>query len=146
MTRYASEIRIDAPPEAVWDVLTDLARYPDWNPLFPRAEGRLAPGERVAFLIAPVGRTMSATITELDAPRRLVWRAAPLGARLLASEHVFELAPDEAGGTQLRQEESFSGLAGGLLPGSMARKMEAAFREHDAALKARVETGPPTGE
>lgn len=141
MTRYGSEIHIDAPPEAVWAVLTDLARYPDWNPLFPRAEGTLATGERVAFRIAPVGRTLSARVTELDAPRRLVWRAAPLGAWLMASEHVFDLAPAPEGGTRLRNEESFTGLASGLLPSRLVARMEAAFRAHDEALKARVEGG-----
>ena len=39
MKTVTATIDIDAPPRAVWDVLTDLGRYPVWNPLFRSAAG-----------------------------------------------------------------------------------------------------------
>jgi uncharacterized protein YndB with AHSA1/START domain len=47
MTKTVSAtIQIDAPPATVWAALTDLAAYPQWNPLFPEATARSpsAPG------------------------------------------------------------------------------------------------------
>ena len=32
-------IGIQAPPEAIWAVVSDIARWRDWNPLYPRADG-----------------------------------------------------------------------------------------------------------
>ncbi|WP_281783837.1 SRPBCC domain-containing protein [Sinimarinibacterium flocculans] len=37
-------LEIDAPPEVVWKVLTDFARYGEWNPFVPEARCDLRPG------------------------------------------------------------------------------------------------------
>ena len=48
MTKMISAtIEIAAAPERVWEVLTDLASYPQWNPVFCEATGQVAVGERI---------------------------------------------------------------------------------------------------
>ena len=42
-----TEITIDAPPETVWEVVTDLAQYAEWNPFIVSAVGEAAVGERL---------------------------------------------------------------------------------------------------
>jgi Polyketide cyclase / dehydrase and lipid transport len=37
-----SEVEVQASPERVWEVLTDFAAYPDWNPFIVQAGGRAA--------------------------------------------------------------------------------------------------------
>src|ERR1700733_1283335 len=49
MKTMSATIQIGAPPEAVWAVLTDLGRYPDWNPLFREASGQVAVGSRITL-------------------------------------------------------------------------------------------------
>ena len=44
MKTVSATTQIDAPPMAVWAVLTDLSRYPEWNPLFREASGQVAAG------------------------------------------------------------------------------------------------------
>ncbi len=46
MKTVSAATRIDAPPARVWAGLTDLAAYPQWNPLFPEASGQIAVGSR----------------------------------------------------------------------------------------------------
>jgi uncharacterized protein YndB with AHSA1/START domain len=40
-------IEIDATQERVWQILTDFAAYPDWNPFITRASGTARPSERL---------------------------------------------------------------------------------------------------
>ena len=47
MKENRNEIEIQSTPERVWEVLTDLDKYPEWNPLLCRAEGKLTVGEKV---------------------------------------------------------------------------------------------------
>jgi uncharacterized protein YndB with AHSA1/START domain len=49
MKTMSATIQIDAPPEAVWAILTDLGRYPEWNPLFREASGQVAVGNRITL-------------------------------------------------------------------------------------------------
>jgi uncharacterized protein YndB with AHSA1/START domain len=32
MRELGTEVEIAAPPERIWEILTDFAAYPDWNP------------------------------------------------------------------------------------------------------------------
>ncbi|MFC9894420.1 SRPBCC family protein [Nocardia sp. NPDC127579] len=44
-------VYIDAPAETVWQVLTDFAAYPDWNPFCLEAKTSLIPGEPIDMLV-----------------------------------------------------------------------------------------------
>jgi hypothetical protein len=50
---HASEI--NASPQWVWEVLTDLPAYPQWNQFLLRAEGRVELGSILIVLMQPVG-------------------------------------------------------------------------------------------
>jgi uncharacterized protein YndB with AHSA1/START domain len=53
MKELHSEIVIDASPERVWDVLTDFATYPQWNPFIRRISGELGVGGRLEVRLEP---------------------------------------------------------------------------------------------
>lgn len=35
-----AEVEINAPPQCVWNILTDLESYPQWNPYRPKTRSR----------------------------------------------------------------------------------------------------------
>lgn len=48
-----TEIDVDAPSEIVWDILSDLERYTEWNPFIVSAVGEPAVGERLTNRLQP---------------------------------------------------------------------------------------------
>ncbi len=47
MKEFSAKVTINAAPETIWDLLTDAAGYPDWDPGMIRLEGTVAPGEKI---------------------------------------------------------------------------------------------------
>jgi hypothetical protein len=141
MKRLHTEVLIDAGPEAVWAVLTDFARYGDWNPFLVAAAGVPAQGERLTVTLAPPGGrriTMKPVLTEVANAEALEWWGH-LGVRgIFDGRHRFELHP-ENGATRLVQSEIFTGALVPLMARSLDRGTAAGFALMNAALKARVE-------
>jgi hypothetical protein len=138
MKTVSATTQIDAPPLAVWAVLTDFGRYPEWNPLFREASGEVAVGGRITLrAVQPAnGRlmTVKARITAADPGAELRWTSS-LPA-IMSGEHSFELTPADAG-TRLTQTEVY----GGLLAATVSiPRTETIFQAMNDALKERVET------
>lgn len=142
-TSLLSRIDIDASPQRVWQVLTDLSAFPDWNPFIVRAEGRIEVGSRLTLRMQPVGgraATLQPTVTEAVDGSELRWRGTVGLPGLLDAEHVFRLTALE-GGTRLQQDEYFHGLLVPLMTTFLHRRTLPAFEAMNKALKHRAETG-----
>jgi hypothetical protein len=137
MTTVSAATWIDASPATVWAVLTDLSRYPDWNPLFPAAAGELAVGQRITLHRAPGGfpATIRPRVTALTADAELSWESRLPG--LITGEHRFTLKPGN-GGTLVLQSETFRGILVRFSASALDRA-EAGFEALNAALKAHCE-------
>lgn len=141
-TTLVSQIDIDASPEEVWQVLTDLPAYPDWNPFIVRAEGRVEVGGQLRLRMQPVGgrpATLNPTVIEVVSGARLRWRGTLGVPGLLKAEHVFRLAARDDGGSRLHHDEHFHGLLVPLLSKSLHHSTLPAFVAMNQALKRRAE-------
>jgi hypothetical protein len=139
MKTMSATIQIDAPPTDVWAILVDLARYPEWNPLFREASGHVAVGRRITLrTVRPTnGRmmTIKPKITVADPAAELAWVATLPG--IITGEHRFALTPAD-GGTHLEQSETVRGLLTVISANSFA-PTEASFRALNEALKQHAE-------
>jgi len=140
-----TSVDIEATPELVWEVLTDVPAYPEWSPLITSAEGSFTAGGRVAFsfprMNALLRTTVPARVLEVTPRRRLhyVLRFARLGIPgLLDTEHMLTIVPRD-GGVQLWLEMRFRGLLLPALTRSLNRDRAPAFGPMPAVLKARIE-------
>lgn len=138
MKTISATIEIDATPAEVWAVLTDLASYPKWNPLFPEASGELAAGKRITLRSRPSsGRPMTIRpkIVTVQPDVELRWISSLPG--IIGGEHAFTLTP-AGGGTRLQQSETFRGLLTSFA-GRTITRAEDDFRALNEAIKNRAE-------
>ena len=73
---------------------TDLASYPQWNPLFTEVSGELGVGSAVTLKsVQARGRTMTvkATVLAVQPCAELRWTAGLKG--IIGGEHAFILSP-----------------------------------------------------
>ncbi|NQY59612.1 SRPBCC family protein [Cognatishimia sp.] len=130
------ETTINAPAEKIWEVLTDTAAYPEWNPTFVEVDGTYSQGGKVLNKVQdPSGAVleMTATVAMLNPARELRQKGGvPL---VITFDHRWILEPVE-GGTKVTQHEVDRGL---YLWFWNSDWIEPAYAKTSAALKARVE-------
>lgn len=136
-----TEVEILAPPSRVWEVLTDTAAYPAWNPVIVRLEGQLAPGQMVTFENRSGGRSMvfQPTVLEATPDRTLRWLGRLWLPGLFDGEHFFELTETAPGVTHLRHGEQFRGLLVPLVRGWLDGSVRDGFVQINVALKLRAQ-------
>ncbi len=136
----STAIEIDAAPERVWAVLTDLASYPEWHPVYRKVDGQALAGSRIRIESTHPrsGNSVSFKVTVLTAepPSELTWRHSTAG--LMFGVHSFVLSPI-AGGTQLVQSETYRGLFSRFPPKTIGR-IQANFEAINEAIKAQAES------
>lgn len=141
MKELRTEITIAAPPERLWEVLTDFDSYPSWNPFIRSVAGRPAAGTKLEVQIESAGgRSMrfSPTVLKAEPPRELRWLGRVLLPGVFDGEHSFHIEPSGDGGSRFVHRERFSGVLVTLFGGAV-QKMERGFVAMNEALKQRAE-------
>ncbi len=136
-----TEIEIDAPPEVVWEVLTDFATYGEWNPFVTSAEGIASVGHTLVTRFEPPGgraATLKPKVTVVDNHETLEWLGHIGLPGLLDGRHRFELEATSTG-TRVVQSEQFDGVLVRLFRKSINTTTRAGFEAMNQALKSRAE-------
>ncbi len=138
MLTYSASTTINATPEAIWEILTDISRWTEWNTTVDKVEGEVALGEKVTvYAKASPGRAFPVKVSVLEPPRKMVWTGGmPLG--LFKGERTYTLEPKSDGSVAVTTSEVFSGLISPLITRSMP-DMQPSFDEFVVALKKRSE-------
>ncbi len=146
MKEIRTEVEIEAPPERVWRMLTDVAAFPEWNPFIRWARGDVKPGARLEVHLQPPGAkgmTFRPTVLKAEPPRELRW-IGRLGLRgLFDGEHIFTIEEEGPERVRFVQREVFTGLLVPLMARSLDRNTRRGFEEMNRALKTRAEGTEP---
>lgn len=142
MRTIDTAIDIEAPPDAVWAVITDFAAYPAWNPFMVSIAGDREPGSRLAVTMQnPGGRpTRFRPVVLASDARSLRWVGKVLIRGVFDGAHELrvEATPN---GARFVQREVFSGVLVPLLWRTLNTKTRAGFEAMNEALKQRVYEG-----
>ncbi len=136
-----TDIWIERPTAAVWQILTGTNEYPVWNPFIRRLRGELVPGSRIEVEIASADSgpmSFRPIIISVQREREIRWLGSFWIGGLFDGEHSFRLESDGLR-THLIQTERFSGLLVGRLSNGILRKTQRGFVAMNEALKKRAE-------
>lgn len=139
-----AHVDVHAPADVVWDVLTDFAALPSWNPFIRGIDGDLGPGARLTVRLRVYGRrtiTFRPRITVIDAPHQLQWRARTGAPGLMDVSRGFAITPGDEGGVRFSQWERCSGVLVPLLfgPGRLGERLIDGYEQMNRALRERAE-------
>lgn len=141
MKQINTEIEIAAAPSVVWEILTELDEFRNWNPFVVQANGEVAVGEKLVVSIKPPGRKVQKfrpTVTVADAERKFEWLGKLGVSGLFDGRHQYVLEPTTEG-TNFIQREEFTGVLAGLLIRMIGEATREGFEAMNQALKDRVE-------
>jgi uncharacterized membrane protein len=132
-------IEIDAPAQLVWQVFSEVERWPEWTASVTSLVGRdgtnLAVGKR--FSIKQPGMSkLTWTVTEIDPGLSWTWVQRSPGVAVTARHHVIA-QPD--GRTLVRQELEQRGVVGALVGRMMLKKTKRFLELEAQGLKTRSE-------
>ena len=144
MTDIATEIEIDAPRARVWEILVDIARYPEWNPFTPRIEASLKIGEPVILHVAmkPGRGTMRQpeVMSSYVEGEELGWGTTMVHRSVLRANRTQKLTSIDDRRTRYVSVDRFEGAMVPLVMALYRRHVQRGFDETARALKKRAET------
>jgi uncharacterized protein YndB with AHSA1/START domain len=130
-----AEITIHAPAEQVWRLLTEVDRWPAWNPAVASAAMHGPLREGTLFVWKSQGFQISSTLSEIDPPKRLCWSGSAFGTRAF---HLWEI--ETVGDKVLVTTfETFDGWVPWLFKASMQKKLDETLPAWLQALKQAAE-------
>ena len=141
MKELRTEIEIEATPEKVWQVLTNLDQYPQWNPFIHHATGKARVGEKVDITFRSGSREMvlHCVVLHVEPNRELRWKYHVIAPGLFSGEHVFSIEPMAGSTVRFVDRELYNGLLVPLQARDIDTNSKRGFEAMDRALKARAE-------
>jgi uncharacterized protein YndB with AHSA1/START domain len=135
------EVVISAPAAHVWEVFTDVERWPDWTPSVTRASivdggPTLNVGTRVRIR-QPRMPALEWVVRELEAGRSWTWFARSPGVTTSATHLIDEI--DEST-CRVRQHVDHRGAFAGVIGRLTRRRTRRYLVQEAAGLKQRCET------
>lgn len=137
-----TEITIHSDPAKVWAILTDFAKYPDWNPFIPSLQGEAKKGSKLKVRILPPGAkgmVFTPKVLSAEPHKELRWLGHLLFPGLFDGEHAFELVAQADGTTLFKHSERFKGILVGLFKKQLLNNTLKGFEAMNQKLKERAE-------
>lgn len=139
---YSTTVDVAAPPERVWQVMSDVERWPEWTSsvrsVHLLSPGPLAVGSRVR-VSQPRLPTTVWTVSELVDGESFTWVATGPGLRTVADHSV----AGTPGGCRVTLSVLQAGALGGLMGRLLGGLTERYLDLEAGGLKARAQEQPP---
>jgi uncharacterized membrane protein len=136
---YTNDVEIGAPADLVWEVFTDVERWPEWTPSVVEARPLDGPAIAVGARFAikqPRQPVLVWRVTEVTPGAAWVWRSRSPGVEAIAVHEVVPAGPDR---TIVRQRLEQRGALAAMSNLAMRRRVRRYLALEAAGLRDRVE-------
>jgi len=133
---------IEAPVSVVWEVITDLPRYEEWNPFQVSARSTLEPGSAIEMQVQIFDlftQPQRETILEYVPERCLAWGLPGGALGAIRSRRAHEVEANGEACTRYRSHFELAGWLAPLTAGLLGSRLKAGFEAASLALKERAE-------
>lgn len=136
-----TETVIRARRETIWNILTDLGSYGEWNPFIVESNGTISRGNTIRNTMKNGSGTItfSPTIIHVDSGVSFTWLGSLWIKSIFDGEHYFEIEELPDGACNLIHGERFSGLLSRLIFRAIGNQTRENFVAMNTALKQRAE-------
>ena len=140
---FVTQIEINTTAENVWNVLTDLNSYPQWNPMIRWAKGEVRPGVKLTVRFEPVGSkgyTFTPKLLIVEPNRQLRWLGYPRIPKLIDTEHYWTIEQLTDTKTRLMHGAVIYGWLTPLSRNAFEKSSRIPFEQMNRAHKQRAES------
>ena len=141
MKEIYTEIKINASPSTVWEILTNFDDFPRWNPFIKKISGNPREGSHVQVFIKPPnskGMEFKPEVLVYSPEKELRWLGRLWVPKLFDGEHSLIINEINENNVLFTQKEKFTGLLVPLLS-NMLKDTETGFKMMNQALKDEAE-------
>ncbi|WP_067538734.1 SRPBCC domain-containing protein [Nocardia crassostreae] len=135
-------VDIDAPAELVWQVLTDLGSYGEWNPFVASCSSTLEPGAPIDMQVRLIGskpKTQREFIHSHTPGKEFSYRMKPVPG-VLRSERSHTLTPLSDGRTRYDSHFQLEGPLSIVVSTVLGAALSRGFDGMTTAVKQRAES------
>jgi hypothetical protein len=136
------ELEINAPTDVVWEVITDLPRYGEWNPFVVSCRSTLAVGDPIDMrvkIFSWFAQPQRETIQDHFPGQRLCYGLDGGRLRAVISRRCHELESLDSGRTRYRSRFALSGWMGPVTRVLLGALLRRGFHSMTAGIRNRAE-------
>lgn len=133
---------VEAPASLVWNVITDLPAYGEWNPFVPECRSTLRPGDAIEMQVRLGAGRLSRQVewmTAFDEGRGFAYRMKPVPLGALSSARVHRIEPIDARRSRYHTHFELNGWLSGLVRALMRARLERGFDDMTQGIRQRAE-------
>ncbi len=143
MYEISTEIEINASKDQIWNLLIDIEKWQEWNPIIKSASGKLEKGEKISLIMVGKdgknGPAYSPIITDLEDHSKFRWRAKMLAGFIFTNDKVIELEEVGVNRTKLIHKELFKGIMFKMMCSQMDKGVPPMLNSMNKAIKDKLE-------
>ncbi len=134
-------IGVQTPAGAIWPMIADIEGWPAWNPLYTRAEGKLAFDAKLTLEVALPGdqpRLIKPTVVDWTPNEQIIWKLSMLGGLIRTTRYI-EIETLDNGNCIFSNGEIFEGPLLPLLNKKQRKAIKAGFTLFGEKVRDRAE-------